>query len=75
MVSESGLLFGNVSYISLSPTRLNGDAGGMDRGSGLVAAGLCMLWIFLGPVLTAYVPKFVVGGAAVWQGVVVSKKD
>lgn len=58
----SGLLFGNVSYISLSPTRFNADAGGVDRGSGLFAAALCVLWIFLGPELTAYVPKFVVGG-------------
>ena len=61
--STSGLLFGNVSYISLSPTRFNADAGGVDRGSGLCAAALCILWIFLGPELTAYVPKFVVGGS------------
>lgn len=57
-----GLLFGNVSYISLSPTRLNGDAGGVDRGSGLFAAALCICWIFLGSELTACVPKFMVGG-------------
>ena len=64
--STSGLLFGNVSYISLSPTRFNADAGGVDRGSGLFAAALCVLWIFLGPELTAYVPKFVVGGGGFW---------
>ena len=64
--STTGLLFGNVSYISLSPTRFNADAGGVDRGSGLFAAALCVLWIFLGPELTAYVPKFVVGGGGFW---------
>ncbi|CAK9089874.1 Uncharacterized vacuolar membrane protein YGR125W [Durusdinium trenchii] len=58
----AGLLWGNVSYISLSPTRLNHDAGGVSRESGLLSAGLCILWIFVGPELTGYVPKFVVGG-------------
>ena len=75
-LSTSGLLFGNVSYISLSPTRFNADAGGVDRGSGLFAAALCILWIFLGPELTAYVPKFVVGGGGVLliRGLVAHKK-
>ncbi|CAJ1326896.1 unnamed protein product [Effrenium voratum] len=58
----AGALMGNVAYVSLSPTRLNVDAGAVDRASGLVSAGLCVLWIFLGPELTARVPKFVVGG-------------
>lgn len=62
---------GNVAYVSLSPTRLNVDAGAVDRASGLVSAGLCVLWIFLGPELTARVPKFVVGG---WLGAVRGKK-
>ena len=73
-LSTSGLLFGNVSYISLSPTRFNADAGGVDRGSGLFAAVLCILWIFLGPELTAYVPKFVVGGAVLLIGGLVAHK-
>ena len=58
----AGLLLGNVSYISLSPSRLNRDAGGHDRWSGALSGALCLLWILVGPQLTGYVPKFVVGG-------------
>ncbi|CAE7028109.1 unnamed protein product [Symbiodinium natans] len=60
--SLAGGVFGGVSYVSLSPTRLNVDAGGEGRETGLISAGLCVLWIWLGPELTAGVPKFVVGG-------------
>ncbi|CAE7828006.1 unnamed protein product [Symbiodinium sp. CCMP2592] len=60
--SLAGAVFGSVSYVSLSPTRLNVDAGGTGRETGLISAALCILWIWLGPALTAGVPKFVVGG-------------
>ena len=58
----AGLVLGNVSYISLSPSRLNRDAGGHDRSSGALSGALCLVWILVGPKLTGYVPKFVVGG-------------
>ena len=49
-------------YVSLSPSRLNAEAGGVHKISGLASAATCFVWIVVGSTLTAYVPKFVVLG-------------
>ncbi|CAK0807380.1 unnamed protein product [Prorocentrum cordatum] len=58
----SGAALGSVSYVSLSPTRMNVEAGGVHRVSGLASAAICGLWMLFGMPLTALVPKVVVGG-------------
>jgi SulP family sulfate permease len=64
----SGAFGGYTGCISVSRSVLNLNSGGTGRLSGLTAAAISLLMLWVAPMLLGYMPKFVLGGLLIYLG-------
>ncbi|GAH18305.1 unnamed protein product, partial [marine sediment metagenome] len=64
----AGLCGGMVGYLGVAYSLLNYKAGANSRLAGLVASGLCLVILFWGAPILAYLPRAVMGGLLLYLG-------